>query len=216
METWPEDAPVFGLSEMATRCQDSALWRDLRRSRITSTNVKNVCTSTDFTQTAHNILNPADLSKNPFVLRGKQDEEKGAQYLIQDLSSKNVITEIVLIGFITHPTFEWLGASPDRLLKVNNEWFLVEIKNWYETVRQKSIKDLKYLDKNGQLRHSHSYYYQIQTALLVSGMKKCYFVVHGKECSIEIIEYNETFCNKMLEKLTCFYETHFKTATKIS
>ena len=67
---------------------------------------------------------------------------------------------------------------------------LVEVKDWYVTDRQKGIRDLRYLDKDGRLRHTHSHYYQIQTALLVSGMKSCYFVVHGEESRIEVIEFD--------------------------
>lgn len=200
MDVWPIDAPIFNESEMITRGQDSKAWKESRKYRITSTNVKNVCTSTNFAQTAFNILNPPDLSSNFFVNRGKQDEEKGVQYLLNELKIKELEAKAFLIGFITHPKHNWLGASPDRLLKVNKEWCLVEIKNWYVTERQKNIKDLKYLDKNNKLRRTHGHYYQIQTALLVSGMQKCYFVVHGIECTIEIIEYDEQFsCVKEIQ-----------------
>ena len=211
METWPKDAPVFTDSEMITRDQESAAWKDARLHRITSTNVKNICTSTNYSQTAKTILNPPDLSFNVFVNKGKQDEEKGVQYLLNELRGKGFEANAFLIGFVTHSKYNWLGASPDRLFKVNDEFYLVEIKNWYVTEKQKNKKDLKYLDNSGKLRRGHSHYYQIQTALLVSGLKRCYFVVHGSECSIEIVEYDDIFCNTMLEKLIHFYENHFKT-----
>ena len=210
MDVWPNDAPVFGKTEMETRGQECTNWKEARKYRITSTNVAKVCTSLDFKRTAEEILNPPDLSFNVFINRGKQDEEKGVQFLLKDLNSKGCEAKAYLIGFITHTTYDWLGASPDRLVKVNDEWCLVEVKNWYTTERQKGLKDLRYLDKNNKLRRKHCHYYQIQTALMVSGMKKCYFVVHGNECAIEIIEYDESFCNKLLEILVPFYENQFK------
>ena len=75
-------------------------------------------------------------------------------------------------------------------MKVREDWCLVEIKNWYVTDRQKHIANLRYLDKAGKLRRTHNRYYQVQTALLVSDMKKCYFVVHGEESRIEVIEFD--------------------------
>ena len=136
---------------MVTRGQDSIAWKESRKYRVTSTNVKNVCMSTDFERTAFHILNPLDLSSNIFTNRGKQDEEKGVQYLLNELKIKELEAKAFLVGFITHPKYNWLGASPDRLLKVNNEWCLVEIKNWYVTRRQNNIEDLKYLDKNKKI-----------------------------------------------------------------
>ena len=114
------------------------------------------------------------------------------------------------IGLVLHPEYEWLAASPDRLAKVGDHWCLVEVKNWYVTDRQKGIRDLRYLDRNGRLRHTHNHYYQIQTALLVSGMKSCYFVVHGEESRIEVIEFDRKFCLKIVEKAKLFYETLLK------
>jgi len=103
-----------------------------------------------------------------------------------------------------------VGRFPDRLLKVNDEWCLVEVKNWYVTEKQKHISKLKYIDKHGKLKRTHNHYYQVQTALLVSGMKKCYFVVHGAESSIEFIEFDNAFCTTISEKTRQFYEEMLK------
>ena len=114
------------------------------------------------------------------------------------------------IGLVIHPEYEWLAASPDRLINVGEDWCLGEIKNWYVTDRQKHIANLPYLDKGGKLRRTHYHYYQVQTALFVSGMKKCYFVVHGEESRIEVIEFHREFCLKLVEKAKQFYETMLK------
>ena len=95
------------------------------------------------------------------------------------------------IGLVTHTEYEWLAASPERLLKVNDDWCLVEVQNWYPTKRQQKLEDLRYLDSNRKLRKTHGHYYQVQTAHMVSGMKRCYFVVNGFESSMEVIELDE-------------------------
>ena len=114
------------------------------------------------------------------------------------------------IGLVIHPEYEFIAASPDRLMRVNEEWCLAEIKNWYLTAKQQGLADIRYLDKHSSLKKSHSHYYQIQTALMVSGMKKCYFVVHGKDSTIQAIEYDEPFCKRVLETTKTFYETMLK------
>ena len=156
------------------------------------------------------ILNPLDLSHISYVVRGKQDEEKGVSYLLDTLKGQGFEARAYPIGLVIHPEYERLAASPDRLLKVGEDWCLVEVKNWYVTDRQKGIRDLRYLDKEGRLRHTHSHYYQIQTALLVSGMKSCYFVVHGEQSRIEMIEFDLEFSLKLVEKAKLFYETMLK------
>ena len=125
-------------------------------------------------------------------------------YLLTTLHNQGLKAQAFPIVLVTHIEHEWLAASPDRLLKVNDDWCLVEVKNWYLTQRQQKLEDLRYLDSNRKLRKTHGHYYQVQTALMVSGMKRCSFVVHGFECSMEVIEFDEGFCREMLEKAKDF------------
>ena len=152
----------------------------MRKGRVTSTKLGSICQGKDSVKIQEDILNPPDLSHISYVARGKQDEEKGVNYLLDTLKGQGFEARAYPIGLVLHPEYEWLAAFPDRLVKVGEDWCLVEVKNWYVTDRQKGIRDLRYLDRNGRLRHTHNHYYQIQTALLVSGVKRCYFAVHGE------------------------------------
>ena len=113
------------------------------------------------------------------------------------------------IGFVLHPERDWLGASTDRLLNIGGQWALAEIKNWYETKRQKRLSDLPYLDKNLLLKRNHTYFYQVKTAMLVTGLKKCYFVVTESN-QIEEVSYDENTGQLILKKSDEFYEDHLK------
>ena len=85
------------------------------------------------------IENPVDISHLPFVSRGIQDEQAGVDHLLEQLEKDGIFAKAYKVGFVLHPEGDWLGASPDRLLYDGSKWKLVEVKNWYETNRQKSI-----------------------------------------------------------------------------
>ena len=215
MDAWPADTPKF-LSgtrrnlECLTRDQSSHCWLEMRKGRITSTKVASVCQGKNWNKTREEIRNPRDILHMSFVARGKEDEQKSVDYLLHTLRSQGAHAEAYSIGLVIHPEYEFITASSDRLMRVNEEWCLAEIKNWYLTAKQQSLADIRYLDKNRSLKKSHSHYYQIQTALMVSGMRRCYFVVHGKDSTIEAIEYDEAFCKRILETTKTFYETMLK------
>ena len=155
-------------------------------------------------------MSPRDISNLPYVARGIADEQKGVDYLRNELVNQGNTVEAQLIGFVLHSECDWIGASPDRIIRVNGEWCLVEVKNWYVTNRQKHLTDLPYLDKKGNLKHSHGHYYQVQTALMAVGLKFCYFVVHGAESCFVIVEYDPKLCEKIITKTKSFHENFLR------
>jgi len=194
------------LMEKLTRDQTD-VWLRARHNRITSTKVKDICTSNNPDITALKILIPPDLSHLPYVSRGKADEQQGVDYLMYHLGEEATAFRV---GLVLHPQHTWFGASPDRLVKHKNNWFLLEVKNWYQTSRQKTLKDLPYLDKNLKLKKNHSHYYQIQTAMLVCGVKSCFFVVHGSQSLIQEVEFDEAFSAECTDIIVSFFYIYYK------
>ena len=93
--------------------------------------------------------------------------------------------EVMEPGLVVDSSEPWLGASPDGIITVNGEKYLVEVKCPYSardmTVKEalRSIKAFC-LSKEGDkftLKHSHRYFYQVQVQLHVCKLTKCYFVV---------------------------------------
>ena len=209
MEVWPSNAPQFGETEKTTRISREA-WLKSRKLCITST-MMSKCISPKHPETIlKHLQNPVDISHLPFVSRGIRDEQAGVDHLLEQLEKDGIFAKAYKVGFVLHPERDWLGASPDRLLYDGRKWKLVEVKNWYETNRQRSLSDLPYLDKNQLLKRKHTYFYQIQTAMLVTGLRQCYFVVHGKESKIEEIEYDAQTAKLILDRSEVFYNNHLK------
>ena len=86
-------------------------------------------------------------------------------------------------GLVIHPSTPWLASSLDGIVFDPNEYpqfGLVEFK----CPNVHNFMDCKYLKMEGgspQLKKSHSYYWQVQGQLLITGMQWCDFVVWAQE-----------------------------------
>ena len=177
-----------------------------RHGRVTSTHVKQILSSKNQGKTAEDIVKPKNISRLKYVSQGIRDEKLGVDFLLQMLATDGVEAVAYPVGFITHSEHSWLGATPDSLLQMpDGSWCCVEVKSWYVTEKQKSLRDLPYLDCAGALRKSHSHYYQIQTAMLVTGLDFCYFVVSGQFSSVQVIKKDAPVCQEILERCKPFY-----------
>ena len=97
---------------------------------------------------------------------------------------------------IINPNYPYIGASPDAIVECKCCGIrCLEIKCPYshrgDSIPQMLGKKL-YLHKNAegkvQLMSNHSYYYQVQTQLLVTGFKFCdFFVWTDKDTFLETI-----------------------------
>ena len=117
----------------------------------------------------------------------------------------------------------WLAASPDRLVSdplSEDSQGLCEIKCPYSTRNLTPENACRIvpnfccrLDADGSaiLRKGHSYYYQIQGQMAITGRNWCDFVVYTPYgISVERITFNESFwLNEMLPKLDLFYDGHY-------
>lgn len=89
------------------------------------------------------------------------------------------------IGLIVHPSFPFLGTSPDAIVCSNGSLQLLEVKApykyWNEKINSLIVKRDFYLQKDGEnviLDQKHMYYAQVQGQMLVSGIKTCNFAVY--------------------------------------
>lgn len=182
----------------------SSLWHDERRKRITSSLFGRVFKAR--TESSLNTIANEIVFKKPIhtiaMSHGCRYESVALQLYIRQSS-----LDCVKSGLIVHPEFPFLGASPDAL--VGNEG-LLEIKCPYKT-RNLAIKNahLGYLDTNGNLKKTHNYFFQIQGLLEITGRGWCDFMIYThKDFSIERIYRNKDIFNTLLPKLKAFYYYH--------
>ncbi|XP_041958540.1 activating transcription factor 7-interacting protein 1-like isoform X1 [Alosa sapidissima] len=166
--------------EASTRDQSSsAEWHQVRRPRLTPSRFREVCHvrgESAAQQLAQRIWKgtvQTAAMKRGLVLEPFVTEEY----------CRVTNTNYWPCGFIIHPDAPWLGSSPDGVVfdpTENPPYGLVEIK----CSNCKSYVDCKYLKLHGntmQLKRQHSYYWQIQGQLLISGMEWCDFVVFAED-----------------------------------
>ncbi|XP_049333757.1 uncharacterized protein LOC111190676 [Astyanax mexicanus] len=166
--------------ELATREQAADQeWHQLRRPRITSSRFREVCFvrgAISAESLAERILKGTRQTAN--MRRGTELEFEAAKEYCR---MKNV--NYRSSGLIIHPDAPWLGTSPDGLIydpHAQPPFGLVEIK----CPNVKNYVDCKYLQMQygtPTLRDSHSYFWQVQGQLLITGLQWCDFVVCAQE-----------------------------------
>lgn len=180
--------------EAATREQsDSVEWHRLRKTRITSSRFREVCHVRGNSSSEH----LADrirrgTAQTAAMKRGLSLEPVAIQ---EYCKSKNI--NYWPCGFVIHPDAPWLGSSPDGVVFDPTErapFGLVEIK----CPNAKSYVDCTYLKLhcgNMKLKSQHSYYWQVQGQLLITGMEWCDFVVFAEDDMLiqRIYRDNEVF-----------------------
>lgn len=115
-------------------------------------------------------------------------------------------------GFFIYDKYPFLGASPDGLLGDDG---IVEVKcpanaanlTPAEAIDEKKIKFCNKDDSNKiKLKRNHSFYYQIQGQLQITGRKYCIFILWTlKGLLYEKIEKDDDFWKSIFSKLKDFY-----------
>lgn len=188
----------------------SAQWIAARRSRLTASNFSTVCRmrpTTCTSKTVERLLYGAPIH-SAALSWGREHEDVAIERL-------QIVTRMTIqkCGMFVHLEHGFLGASPDGL--VAGEDAIVEVKCPF-SARDLTIGDavqekkIDYLQENAgmySLKPSHSYYYQVQGELEITGRSTCYFVVWtSKDFLILTIKRDSDFWkNEMFPYLREFY-----------
>ena len=102
-------------------------------------------------------------------------------------------------GFIVHPEYDWLGASPDGLIDDDG---IIEVKCPYG-LRNKKGDELVFKSSDIQ----QHYYAQMQIEMACSGRTWCHFYQWSRNGDyLERIEYNKQWFDDHLPALKSFYQ----------
>ncbi|XP_059490196.1 uncharacterized protein LOC132205261 [Neocloeon triangulifer] len=214
---WPKSREI----ERNTRFQSqSKHWYKARLHRITATQVHSLASENARTDAWKRFAGKRKFFTSSSVQHDIRFEEEAFHKFLNVANDRDSlkIEAHSSIGLLVHPNFSFTGASPDRLISIDGELFLVEIKCPYNPfIRKKSLK-LKFkdkdfyinLDKNGKpfLKENHPYYSQIQAQLLISNIEKAFLVLFVPPIDIEyfVIYRNHSFINRKMDVLHKVYQ----------
>ena len=207
---------ILNLAEATKDQANSALWNAHRRCRVTASNCFRIVQSKEPGTSALRAImqyNMYSLSRVPAVKWGIEHEAIAREQFCEYMSKTHDDFSCQVIGLVLHPTFPFLAASPDGLVRCKcHGCATLEIKCTYK-YRDVSPDDPAalvdsnyFLNKDG-LKSKHKYYCQVQTQMLVTNSKLCYFVVWTNNgFSIEEIEKSESYHENILTKVKKFVD----------
>jgi hypothetical protein len=153
---------------------------------------------------------------------GKLAEGVSKEIYINHFTKQNIKASLSECGLVIMPKFQYLAASPDALVSVNNEDGLLEIKNlskhkkltikecYNKCKAEKKIFPLNFCNNTFSLKRNHSHYTQIQGQLMVTNRNWCDYMLRTEEdYYIERIFRNENFLLKLKERLDYFFNYCF-------
>lgn len=204
------------LVESVTRQQSKCkLWFEHRAGRITSSNMKKVCSAHLDKPSLSLIQDICYPNKNklkvPATKWGLDNEETARQSYMHHQSSNHDNLSVNTCGLFISHTHPHIGASPDGIINCTCcGKGCIEIKCPFNLSKGNlwTHPCLNYDPNLGHhLNKSHPYYYQVQTHLFVTRTSYCDFVLWSpNELYIQRIQPNLEFQNDMVSKASNFFQ----------
>jgi hypothetical protein len=208
--------------EKGTRGQnDNKNWHKFRKGLLTASNCKLIRCSTDQRKTASNLLAPSKLNEDqlPLAIKyGRKNEEKARNLFMKIHQFEHKYVSCLVPGLYVsdQSQYAFLVASPDGIIDCKHcGKFLIEIKCSYKF----RVNDAGYaLTESGAcyeensklvLKKSHSYFYQIQGQLFITGLRRCILVAYtDKGIHCVDVDYDDEW-TRTIGKLSKFHSHHY-------
>jgi hypothetical protein len=211
--------------ELKTRDQaNSDQWWEERKLRITASNFAEICNrkKDNCKKFVERLQGKPSLKVPLSIKHGKDHEHVGIRKYHQYMIHTGHKVDIQSSGLVVRSDLPYLGCSPDGKVvdPISHPHFgIIEVKCPYK-YRGIKPKEAAGIDKDFclhvsptgvlSLRQNHSYYFQVQGQMALTGASWCDFVVYTfKGLFIERIKYNSIVWNNMLHKLKTFYFKSF-------
>ena len=216
-------AQASDIERSTQKQRHSSVWYNVRKFRLTASRFGEIYyrkAKTPPDVLIKQLLYPHQLTTQA-VTWGIDHETAAIQAYIEYQNNKgHKGLSVTAAGFYINPNFSFLGASPDGAVtdpSSEEPYGLVEIKCPYShrdiTPEEACSKKGFYCSLENStviLRHSHKYFCQVQGQMAICNRPWCDFVVYtSKGISCERIKFRPSFWNKMLDKLTTFYDCYF-------
>ena len=208
--------------EEATRGQHlNTNWLNMRKHLLTSSIFKKVCHSRNEIKTAISLLNGATFSEDSLpqhIEFGRRFEDKARNQFLKAHKYEHKSSNIIIPGLMMNSEYPLLGASPDGILLCDKcgGKALVEIKcisskrNFQPCTALLLTNVAEKRDGNIVMNVKHSYYYQIQGQMAISGIKKCHVVAYThKGIHVMTVPFDHEFWGEVSTTLNDFYKNTY-------
>lgn len=193
----------------------SKLWFKYRAGRITASKMK-AAVSTKIEAPSISLINsicyPAKKISSKAIAWGCKHEDKARNQYIQVAATKHENFNCDRSGFVIHPDFPHLGASPDGLVSCSccGEGCLeIKCPYCYKDPSDSLLSHSCLTEENNEITLSkkHAYFYQVQMQLFLSKRKYCDFVLwNPTDIKIIRVKPDNEFWINHLEKLELFFK----------
>ena len=216
------------ISKVTAAKHESSNWYTIRHLLITSKKIKSLCTKqntveknpqTDVTLTIKNFVCEQQKQSSETLPKpmqhGIENESKARECYIKCYKRRHTNMHFIEPGLLISNSIPFIGATPDGIRNCNCcKSTLVEFKCPY-TGKDLDAKSAFLLHSIGgkvndngtyHLNKNHLHYYQVQTAMAVTGLSVCDFVTYtNKGTHVVQIHFDQEFWNNISAKASLFY-----------
>ncbi len=156
---------------------------------------------------------------NEAMTFGILNESKGIQDLWKLFKLSHIGSQMQRVGLCIDEDLPILVGSPDAFMSCiccgkdgKRNYFLVEIKCPFKLrcIGPSGWRELSYLTKEGKLRKTHPYYYQLQINCGINHIQKALFSIWTPQGSITLeIDFDELFYQNIKHAASDYYFNHY-------
>ncbi|XP_077493425.1 uncharacterized protein LOC144104352 [Amblyomma americanum] len=199
--------------EQATRMQSgSTTWNFERSKRLTASHFGDVVSRQKPADEKYfKRLFGSSQMQTKYMADGLRNEDAAVQRYI---GKRTVPVRSYYCGLCVNPGVPVLGATPDRVVEEGGDFGLLEVKTLSAAKErgdelENAVNTASYL-KNGVLKPTHKYFYQVQGQMALTGLSWCDFVVdNGTDCTFQRITFDSSlWISKMLPCLLECYKNY--------
>ncbi|XP_037501046.1 uncharacterized protein LOC119374915 [Rhipicephalus sanguineus] len=159
-------------------------WYTARIGRLTASLFKRICRCIKPEGLLKTLLYPSGRAVSEALVYGRVHEKDAVDAYVAILRHRDSTVEVLETGLHVHNKYPFVAASPDRIVTVNGEEGLLEVKCPFskrgltieEACADRAFCSI-FQDGEAILKRDHHYFYQVQGQMAVTGHKWCDLVL---------------------------------------
>ncbi|XP_077508009.1 uncharacterized protein LOC144119201 [Amblyomma americanum] len=194
-----------------TVAQAANKWHAARVGRLTASLFKRICRCTKPDGLLKELLYPCNRATSEAIAYGREHEADAVEAYVKLQHAKDLSVAVQETGLHVHNQYPFIAASPDRIVVLDGEEGLLEVKCPFSKkgmACEEACLDKHFccrLTEDGvELKRDHAYFYQIQGQMAVTGHNWCDLVIWTEVDTpedppylyVERIQFNEEFWNR--------------------